>query len=105
MSVILVEGMNPSFDSPGDDMPCGMLGCRKKGIHCIGVVGKVKFAPNPDNRLYTGIFEGADYGIVRLSIAKPTTKMTKESAPGMGLKFLRDGRDSANLVAMYSVDG
>ena len=23
----------------------------------------------------------------------------------MGLKFLRDGVDSANLVAMYSVDG
>lgn len=26
-------------------------------------------------------------------------------APGLGLKFLRDGVDSANLVAMYSVDG
>ena len=26
-------------------------------------------------------------------------------APGMGLKFLRDGMDSASLVAMYSVDG
>lgn len=24
---------------------------------------------------------------------------------GMGLKFLRDGIDSANLVAMFSVDG
>mmetsp|Transcript_5 Transcript_5/g.12 ORF Transcript_5/g.12 Transcript_5/m.12 type:complete len:93 (-) Transcript_5:448-726(-) len=26
-------------------------------------------------------------------------------APGMGVKFLRDGADSANFVAMYSVDG
>ena len=25
--------------------------------------------------------------------------------PGMGLKFLRDGRDSANLVAMVSLSG
>lgn len=25
--------------------------------------------------------------------------------PGIGLKFLRDGIDSANLVAMYSVAG
>ena len=27
------------------------------------------------------------------------------NVPGMGLKFLRDGRDSANLVAMYSLKG
>lgn len=26
-------------------------------------------------------------------------------APGMGLKFLRDGVDSADLVSMYSVNG
>ena len=25
--------------------------------------------------------------------------------PGIGLKFLRDGMDSANLVAMHSLDG
>lgn len=25
--------------------------------------------------------------------------------PGMGLKFLRDGVDSANLVSMFSVEG
>lgn len=25
--------------------------------------------------------------------------------PGMGLKFLRDGMQSANLVSMYSVNG
>ena len=25
--------------------------------------------------------------------------------PGIGLKFLRDGLDSANLVAMHSLDG
>ena len=25
--------------------------------------------------------------------------------PGMGVKLLRDGRDSANFVCMYSVDG
>jgi len=27
------------------------------------------------------------------------------TAPGIGVKFLRDGIDSANFVAMYSVDG
>lgn len=105
MSTVMLESMQPSFESPGDEMPCGTLGCRSKGIHCVGVVAKVKFVPNPDNHLYTGIFKGADHGIVRLSVAKPTVPILKESAPGMGLKFLRDGVDSANLVAMYSVDG
>ena len=105
MSTVMLESMQPSFDSPGDDMPCKMLTCRQKGIHCVGVVGKVKFDPNPDNHLFSGIFKGADYGIVRLSVAKPTVPIIKEMAPGMGLKFLRVGVDSANLVAMYSVDG
>ena len=36
--------------------------------------------------------------------AKPNTNK-KELTPGMGLKFLRDGIDSANLVAMNSVEG
>lgn len=26
-------------------------------------------------------------------------------APGFGLKFMRNGQDSANVVAMYGVDG
>lgn len=36
--------------------------------------------------------------------AKPDPK-SQPLAPGIGLKFLRDGIDSASLVAMYSVDG
>lgn len=86
-------------------MPCYTLRCRNKGIHCVGSTGKVKFVPNESNHLYTGIFKGAEHGIIRLSVAKPTIPVMKEMAPGMGLKFLRDGVDSANLVAMYSVDG
>ena len=30
---------------------------------------------------------------------------TVRTAPGMGLKFLRDGMDSANLLAMFAVEG
>jgi len=53
---------------------------------------------------FTGIFEGADYGIVRFSAAsKPDPK--SNFTPGLGLKFLRDGKNSVNLVAMNSVDG
>ena len=38
-----------------------------------------------------------------MALEPDTSKLN--TAPGMGLKFLRDGMDSANLVAMYSVDG
>ena len=45
------------------------------------------------------------YLFSRLSLALEPDTEELNTAPGMGLKFLRDGMDSANLVAMYSVDG
>jgi hypothetical protein len=49
------------------------------------------------------MFQGADKGIIRFSSAKKPD--TSSIAPGFGLKFLRDGHDSANLVAMFGVEG
>lgn len=96
--------MKPTFEKKGDAMPGGMLwGTRTKYIHSIGVVGKVIFKsyePHP----FTGIFKGASHGIIRFSSAAAPSE-TQALTPGFGLKFLRDGVDSANLVAMYSVDG
>ena len=70
----------------------------------MGTVAKVKFQSSGSHP-YTGIFKGANHGLVRLSFAKEPDTEGIITAPGMGLKFLRDGQDSANLVAMYSVDG
>ena len=109
LATVLAETMSPTMDTPGDVLPCSwfspLIGCRPKGIHSVGVVGKIKFVANPDNNLYDGIFKGADYGIIRLSTAIPTLPILKEMTPGMGIKFLRDYVDSANIVGMYSVDG
>merc|ERR1712066_707933 len=52
---------------------------------------------------YTGLFQGAEYGIIRLSSAKAPD--SSGVTPGMGVKLFRDGRPSANFVAMYSLDG
>merc|ERR1719460_623376 len=41
---------------------------------------------------------------MRLSSAKEPSA-GGGTAPGMGVKFFRDGRPSANFVAMYSLDG
>ena len=91
-----------------------------KVIHTVGAVGRVEWRDLGGHN-YSGIFKGAQHGLVRctgvlfnmiqrysssrlsLALEPDTEKLT--TAPGMGLKFLRDGMDSANLVAMYSVDG
>ena len=40
-----------------------------------------------------------------MSLAKEPAPPALNTAPGMGLKFLRDGMDAVNLVAMYDVGG
>ena len=48
---------------------------------------------------------GLDHGIIRMSLATEPDPDVKKTVPGMGLKFLRDGIDSGNLVAMFSLQG
>lgn len=86
-------------------MPPGSLyGTRSKYIHTEGVVASVKLT-NSGNHPFTGIFKGADSGVIRMSFAAKPDPKVKTTTPGIGLKFLRSGIDSASLVAMYSVDG
>ena len=48
---------------------------RIKYIHSVGAVGKVKFVPSETPGNFTGIFKGADHGLIRLSsAAKPDPK-------------------------------
>ena len=60
---IFLESMQRTFDTPGDLMSKG----RKKYIHSVGATAKVKFVKKGGD--YTGIFEGADAGLIRLSSA------------------------------------
>lgn len=105
---LFIESMCPTFRTPGDELPWEknllFYGWRKKYIHTVGTVGQVEWR-NLGDHPYTGIFEGAAQGIVRMSLAKEPSSTSNATAPGFGLKFLRDGMESVNLVAMYSVDG
>ena len=100
--------MCPTLRAPGDELPWeeGWWedGTRYKYIHTVGAVARVQWRDRGGHP-FTGIFTGASSGFVRLSLANEPSPPAPGTAPGMGLKFLRDGRDSANLVAMYSVDG
>ena len=106
MATIFVESMEPTFKGKGDSMPPGYLyGWRSKLIHSVGVVGSVVFKPSDRYPHYSGIFRGADRGLIRLSAATSVSTGKDVYKPGMGLKFLRDGVDSANLVSMFAIDG
>jgi len=102
---LIAEPMCPVFRTPGDELPeQGDGTTRAKVIHTVGAVGRVEWKDLGGHN-YSGVFNGAQHGLVRLSLALEPDTEELNTAPGMGLKFLRDGVDSANLVAMYSVDG
>jgi len=105
---LFTEDMCPTMRTQGDELPwergLGFYKWRKKYIHTVGTVGQVEWRSIGDHP-YTGIFQGATQGIVRFSMAKEPTASSNNTTPGLGLKFLRNGMDSANLVAMYSVNG
>ena len=104
MGAILTEDMSATMLTHSDAMPSPWTGERNKYIHSVGVVAKCKFQSSGQHP-FTGIFEGADHGIVRLSVAQEPNKDVQNIAPGIALKFMRDGLESVSLVSMYSVDG
>ena len=108
---IFVESMDPTMHWVGDTFQNGWTGSRNKYIHTVGSSATFKFVPTAEN-IYTGVFEGSDHGIIRFSVGvQPDYTKTTEAgadgnfAPGIGVKFLRDGMPSGNMVAMYSTDG
>ena len=100
----LIISQAPVFDTPGDELPCTSNGCRVKTIHSQGNVAKIQWVDLGGHN-YTGMFNGSDFGYVRMSTAAPVDTSTPTMVPGMGVKLLRNGMDSANFVAMFSVDG
>ena len=83
---------------------------RNKVVHTQGVVTQVKLVPSGNSHPFTGMFRGADYGIMRMSLAtKPTISVTDTTknnlVPAIGLKLLRSGVESANVVLIGSRDG
>ncbi len=75
----------------------------KKFLHRRGVMAKVKIVSR-ENNPYSGIFKGAECALLRLSITY-NPKDSKPVAPGLALKVLRDGVPSANVSALYTLEG
>lgn len=73
-----------------------------KHLHRRGAMAKVKIVPLQSQ--YTGIFQGADCGFLRLSLTYKVAG-SRPVAPGLALKVLRDGTSSANISALVSLEG
>jgi hypothetical protein len=99
-AALFSESMALTLSTIGDEMPES----HTKFIHTEGAVAKVKLV-NIGSHPFTGVFQGADHGIMRLSMAAEPDTSSISTVPSFGLKFLRDGIDSANVVAEYSVTG
>lgn len=87
----------PSFS---DEMPWNfgfffhndenVVGRRKKLQHTLGVVGSVRLE-STGNHDYTGLFTGADYGVVRLSDGGFIHDGMTKFNPSGAMKFFVDG--------------
>lgn len=100
LTELFTQDMNLSFDHVSDTMPPG----RTKMTHPRGVTFKIAYKP-VEGHSYTGVFKGAKHGIMRISETVRTFPEKGSTSPGFGIKFLRDGMDSANGVTMFSFDG
>merc|ERR1712046_552432 len=76
----------------------------KKATHGVGAHAKAHFEWASDT--YTGMFQKADYCIVRLAnAAQPGTPAMTAYGPNMAVKCLRDGMESANMQFIWQLDG
>lgn len=74
----------------------------RKAIHAHASVAKVEWIP-ADNPPFTGLFRGANHGLLRLSVtADPSDR---GFAPGLAMKWLMDGVASQDVSALVSLIG
>jgi len=99
---LFIQNPKESFANVrSDEMP----GDRNKLVHQQGVVAQAEFISN-GKHAYTGVFEGADEILIRMSETDFFVDGVTEAAnPSLAFKFLRDGVPSANQFGMVSFEG
>ena len=74
-----------------------------KPIHAHGAMAKVAFEKTGEHP-YTGLFQGSDCGLLRLSVTADPADMGAV-APGLAWKAFVDGARSENVSALYTLTG
>jgi hypothetical protein len=102
---LFLESMPVSFDTEADDMPYQFIVQRRpKLIHSVGAVAAAKWIPLGKTN-YTGILQGCSNLFIRFSSATAPTNASGGFTPGIAIKCTRSGIVSANLFAMFSLEG
>lgn len=74
----------------------------EKPIHAHGSMATVRFDAE-SNHPYTGVFKGAECGLLRLSVTGDPSD--RGFAPGLAWKAFVDNDDSQNVSALYTLSG
>ncbi len=105
LAYLFIESMKTTVQLVSDEMPEG----RYKLIHSVGGAAAVKIVPSEAASKYTGLFNGANYGLIRLASATEPNEGSGNKAeessfvPGFGIKFLRDGAPSGNIFFLHKL--
>lgn len=95
---LFLTPLRTKMDRQSDEAPSHW----KKAIHAHGSVAKIKFIAT-DNTPFTGLFKGADHGLIRLSVTGDPA--ARGFAPGLAIKFFIDKAPSVNFSALVSLEG
>jgi hypothetical protein len=95
---LLLTVLRTKMDRLEDEVPSRW----RKAIHAHGSVAKIKFVPDSGST-YTGLFKGADYGLIRASLTGDPED--RNFAPGLAIKLFIDGQPSGNFSALVSLSG
>lgn len=90
--------LSDKVEKTGDVAPAGYV----KPIHAHGVMAPVSFTAEAGTP-YTGLFEGSDCGLLRLSVTGDPND--RGFAPGLAWKAFVDGKRSENVSALYTLSG
>ncbi|WP_373525171.1 hypothetical protein [Nostoc sp.] len=95
---LFMTALKTKMDRQLDEAPTNW----KKAIHAHGSVAKIKFIPTR-NTSFSGLFKGADYGVMRLSVTGDPSD--RGFAPGLAIKLFVDENPSGNFSALVSLVG
>lgn len=95
---LFFTALRTKMDYQSDEAPPNW----KKAIHAHGSVAKIRLVPAADTP-FTGLFRGADFGLIRLSVTGDPA--ARGFAPGMAIKLLIDRSPSANVSVLVSLEG
>lgn len=100
VNFLVRDKLSLSFTAQSDVLPHDHM----KRIHTIGGIAKATYR-SVGNHTYSGMFQGESDAIIRFSHARGVQSADNGTIPGIGLKLLRDGMISADLVAMFALNG